>query len=118
MTTTMTRSALVFAAFMFSAVGGAQAAEMLTAKNGMTLYIFDKDAGGVSSCYDDCAVNWPPYLGKADDKLTEGWTLAKRTDNTMQWAYDGKPVYFFKGDKMKDDAAGDGKGGVWHVIKE
>ena len=117
MTNTMTRSALVLATFMFSAVG-AQAAGMVTAKNGMTLYVFDNDAGGVSSCYDTCAVNWPPYVGKADDKLTEGWTLVKRTDNTMQWAYDGKPVYFFKADKVKGDAAGDGKGGVWHVIKE
>lgn len=117
MTTTMTRNALVLAAFVLSAIG-AQAAGMVTAKNGMTLYTFDNDTGGVSSCYDDCAVNWPAYVGKADDTLTEGWTLVKRTDNTMQWAYDGKPVYFFKADKVKGDAAGDGKGGVWHVIKE
>ena len=118
MTTTMTRNALVFAAFMFSAAGGAQAAEMLAAKNGMTLYIFDKDKGDQSSCYGDCAVNWPPYVGTADEKMPKDWKLVARTDNTMQWTYDGKPLYFFKGDKMKDDAAGDGKGGVWHVIKE
>ena len=118
MTSTMTRNALVFAAFMFSAVGGAQAAEMLAAKNGMTLYIFDKDKGDQSSCYGDCAVNWPPYVGTADEKMPKDWKLVARTDNTMQWTYDGKPLYFFKGDKMKDDAAGDGKGGVWHVIKE
>ena len=117
MTTTMMRSALVFSALVLSAIG-AQAAGMVTAQNGMTLYVFDNDVGGASSCYDDCAVNWPAYVGKADDKLTEGWTLVKRTDNTMQWAYDGKPVYFFKADKVKGDAAGDGKGGVWHVIKE
>ena len=48
MTTTMTRSALVLAAFMFSAAG-AQAAGMLTAQNGMTLYVFDKDKGDQSS---------------------------------------------------------------------
>ena len=118
MTTTMTRSALVLAAFMFSAAGGAQAAEMLAAKNGMTLYIFDKDKGDQSSCYGDCAVNWPPYVGTADEKMPKDWKLVALTDNTMQWTYDGKPLYFFKGDKMKDDAAGDGKGGVWHVIKE
>jgi predicted lipoprotein with Yx(FWY)xxD motif len=114
---TITRTAFALSTFLISAIG-AHAAEMVTAKNGMTLYIFDKDKGGVSACYDDCAKNWPPYLGTADDKLTEGWTLVKRTDNTMQWAYDGKPVYFFMADKVKGDAAGDGKGGVWHVIKE
>jgi predicted lipoprotein with Yx(FWY)xxD motif len=36
----------------------------------------------------------------------------------MQWTYDGKPVYFFKGDAAKGDVTGDGKGGVWHVINE
>lgn len=113
----LTRTAFALTTFLISAIG-AQAAEMVTAKNGMTLYIFDKDKGGVSACYDDCAKKWPPYLGKAEDALTEGWTLVKRTDDTMQWAYDGKPVYFFAKDAKAGDAMGDGLGGVWHVIKE
>ena len=116
MTIAMTRAAFALSAFMFSAVG-AQAA-MLAAPNGMTLYTFDKDTGGVSACYDDCAKEWPPYLGKEGDALMDGWTLAKRTDNTMQWAHKGKPVYFFEDDKKKGDAAGDGHDGVWHVINE
>lgn len=117
MTKMMMRSAALIAALLVSAVA-AQAAGLVTAKNGMTLYVFDKDTGGISSCYDDCAKMWPAYLGKAADKLTEGWTLVKRTDGMMQWAYDSKPVYFFKDDKKKGDMAGDGMGGVWHVIKE
>jgi predicted lipoprotein with Yx(FWY)xxD motif len=117
MTNTFTRTVFALSTFILSTVG-AQAAEMITAKNGMTLYVFDKDAGGASACYGDCAAKWPPYLGKSDDALSEGWTLVKRTDDSMQWAYDGKPVYFFVDDKAKGDAAGDGKGGVWHVIKE
>jgi len=117
MTSTFTRTVFALSTLMLSTVG-TQAAEVVTAKNGMTLYVFDKDVGGVSACYDDCAKKWPPYLGKSEDQLTEGWTLVKRTDNTMQWAYDGKPVYFFMADKAKGDAAGDGMGGVWHVIKE
>ena len=114
---TITRTAFALAAFMTSAIA-AQAAGMVTAKNGMTLYVFDKDKGGVSACYDDCAKMWPAYMGKAEDALTEGWTLVKRTDGTMQWAYDGKPVYFFAKDTKKGDATGDGLGDVWHVIKE
>lgn len=97
---------------------GAFAAGMVMDAKGMTLYIFDKDAGGVSACYADCAAKWPPYLGAADAKLTEGWTLVDRTDGTRQWAYDGKPMYYFAGDKAKGDMAGDGMGGMWHVIKE
>ncbi len=94
---------------------GAQAT-VLTAQNGMTLYVFDNDKGDRSVCYDDCAVNWPPYVGTADEKMPDNWKLVQRTDGTMQWTYDGKPVYFFKGDTAEGDAKGDGKDGVWHVI--
>lgn len=111
----------VLAAFFAMALMGstvAAMAEMIADSKGMTLYTFDKDAGGVSACYDACATKWPPYLGKAEDKLTEGWTLVDRKDGAKQWAYDGKPVYTFEGDKAKGDMAGDGLGGMWHVIKE
>ena len=91
-------------------------AQALTAQNGMTLYVFDKDNGVRSVCYDDCAVNWPPYVGTADEKMPDNWELVQRTDGTMQWTYDGKPVYFYKGDTAKGEAKGDGKGGVWHAI--
>jgi predicted lipoprotein with Yx(FWY)xxD motif len=116
MTTTMIRTALVLSTFMLSAIG-AQAA-MLTAQNGMTLYTFDKDTEGVSTCYDECAKEWPPYLGKEGDAMMEGWTLVKRTDGTMQLAYKGKPLYFYEDDKKKGDTTGDGHGGLWHVINE
>ena len=99
---------------------GAQAtaeAPVLTAQNGMTLYVFDKDKGDQSSCYDKCAVNWPPYVGTGETR-PDMWQLVQRNDGIIQWTYDGKPVYFFKGDAAKGDATGDGKGGVWHVIKE
>ena len=105
-------------AVVFALAGSAAMAGMIADPKGMTLYTFDKDAGGVSACYDDCAVKWPPYLGKASDKLTEGWTLVDRKDGTKQWAYDGKPMYFFLEDKAKGDMKGDGMGGMWHVIKE
>jgi len=116
MNNTMTRSAYVFAALLLS-ITTASAAEMLTNKDGMTLYVFDKDKAGVSSCYDDCAVKWPANVGIEGDALTEGWTLAKRTDGTMQLAVDGKPTYLFLDDIKKGDKAGDGVGGVWHIIE-
>jgi len=114
---TLIRSAGVIAAALLLAAA-AQAAELLTAKDGMTLYVFDKDKGGVSSCYDACAAKWPPYLGKEGDKMMKDWTLVKRTDGNLQWAYDGKPLYFYKADKKKGDKTGDGIGGIWHVIME
>jgi predicted lipoprotein with Yx(FWY)xxD motif len=36
----------------------------------------------------------------------------------MQWTYDKKPLYFFADDKKKGDMAGDGLGGVWHVVND
>ncbi len=115
-TTLIGGASTLAAALLLTAV--AHAAEMLAAKDGMTLYTFDKDVGGVSACYGDCATNWPPYLGKEGDTMMKDWALAKRTDGTMQWTYDAKPLYFFIGDKAKGDAKGDGLKGVWHVIKE
>ena len=97
---------------------GAQAATVLTAQNGMTLYVFDKDKGSRSACYDKCAENWPPYIGTADENLPAKWKLVERTDGSTQWTYNGRPVYFYKEDLAEGDANGDGKGGAWHVINK
>lgn len=83
----------------------------------MTLYTFDKDQGGQSACYDDCATAWPPYIAAEGEALGDGWTQVSRSDGSMQWAYDGKPVYFYVEDTAPGEAKGDGKGGVWHVLK-
>ena len=40
-----------------AAVGGK---EILTDSKGMTLYVWDKDSAGTSTCYDKCAQAWPP----------------------------------------------------------
>jgi predicted lipoprotein with Yx(FWY)xxD motif len=90
---------------------------MFTDKNGMTIYVCDLDHAGASNCYEDCAEKWHAHTAKDGDLLTEGWTLVKRTDGTMQLAYCGKPTYLFRGDKSKGDMHGDGLDGVWHILK-
>ncbi len=107
---------LFTAGLMASSV--AAMAGLLTDSKGMTLYIYDKDVDGKSTCYDKCVAVWPPYLGNVSDPMTEGWTLVDRTDGTKQWAYDGKPTYYFTGDKKVGDKACDGSQGVWHVVNE
>ena len=72
------------------------AGEILTDANGMTLYTFDKDTAGTSNCYDECAVNWPPLIAAAGAAADDEYTLVERKDGTMQWAYDGKPLYLWK----------------------
>ena len=97
---------------------GAHAAAhaMLTDKNGMTLYTFDKDTAGTSVCYGDCAVNWPPYLAENGTEVP-GLTTIERKDGARQWAKDGKPLYFWVGDTEPGETNGDGVGGVWHVAR-
>ncbi|MGE7960055.1 COG4315 family predicted lipoprotein [Pseudomonas sp. NPDC089530] len=91
---------------------------MFVDHKGMTLYTFAKDAGGKSMCNDACATNWPPLAAKATDKSMGEWTVIKRNDGSMQWAYDGKPLYTFMMDKKAGDMTGDGKmDGAWKVAK-
>jgi predicted lipoprotein with Yx(FWY)xxD motif len=56
--------------------------EILTDAKGMTLYTWDKDAVGVSNCYDQCAVNWPPAWVPADTAVSGDWSLVDRKDAT------------------------------------
>jgi predicted lipoprotein with Yx(FWY)xxD motif len=102
--------------FTTGSVSPAAPPTVLTASNGMTLYVFDKDQGTEPSCYKKCAVNWPPYIDTENEQKPAKWQLVQRTDGTSQWTYDGRPVYFFKGDVAEGDAKGDGKDGVWHII--
>lgn len=91
---------------------------ILTDANGMTLYTFDKDEGGVSACYDKCAENWPPLLAAADAVAEGEFGLTERTDGTKQWTYDGMPLYLWIKDTKPGDMTGDGVNEVWHVARK
>ena len=82
---------------------------------GRTLYTFDKDADNKSNCNGGCAAAWPPYLVKEGDRNPANIGVVRRDDNTLQWALNGKPLYFFAADAQAGDAKGDGQGGVWHA---
>jgi len=82
---------------------------------GMTLYTFDKDAGGKSACNGPCATNWPPLMAAADAKASGNWSIITRDDGVKQWAYKGKPLYAWAKDTKPGDATGDGFNNVWHI---
>ncbi len=90
---------------------------MLVDAKGMTLYTYDKDSDGKSACNGQCAENWPPLMADASAMADGKWSVVKRDDGSMQWAYDDKPLYTFVMDKKAGDVTGDGKMGVWHVAK-
>ena len=91
---------------------------VLTDAKGMTLYTFDKDSEGKSACNGPCATNWPVLKAEASDKAEGGYTIIKRDDGSMQWAYKGKPLYYYSKDGKAGDKTGDGFRDVWHAAKE
>ena len=89
--------------------------EILTDTNGMTLYTWDKDAAGVSNCYDKCAVAWPPVLVPAGTAVSGDFTLVDRKDSDKKVvAYKGLPLYLWFKDKKPGDATGEAVTG-WHI---
>jgi predicted lipoprotein with Yx(FWY)xxD motif len=91
--------------------------KILANAKGMTLYTFDKDAMGKSNCDEACLKKWPAFHAAAKAKAEGEWSLVKAADGKEMWAYEGKPLYLFAGDKKAGDMNGDGVGGVWHVAK-
>ena len=98
-------------------------APQLTDQNGMTLYVFDKDMKNTSNCYDGCEKKWPVFHGDLDKlMLPEGVSKADfgtitRKNGAMQTTYKTKPLYYFFKDAKSNDVNGDGKKGVWHIVK-
>jgi predicted lipoprotein with Yx(FWY)xxD motif len=92
--------------------------------SGRTLYLFEKDKGGASSCGGACAAAWPPFVTASGANAGSGVTASKlttitRPDGTKQVAYAGHPLYRFEGDASAGDLNGQSKhafGAGWHVV--
>ncbi|MBB3102562.1 hypothetical protein [Azomonas macrocytogenes] len=108
---------LVASSAVFAAAPAMEKDGKLVDSRGMTLYTFDKDSKGMSACNDDCAKNWPPLVATKNSKPSGDWTIVERKDGSMQWAYEGMPLYTYAKDKKAGDTTGDGKGDNWHIAK-
>jgi len=103
--------------------------EYLVDERGMSLYMFAKDTRDVSTCYDDCAVAWPPVLlpesyrfdffqrfNYMDDDLLGTLT---RTDGKVQMTFNHFPLYYYAQDKVPGDILGHGISGFgarWFLL--
>lgn len=126
MKTTTIAAALILAGQVASA-GGHGTAPAQTGKlgdevylmdaNKMTLYTFEKDANGVSNCYDECAEAWPPLVVEAGTRLPQNYSLTERKDGTMQVQYKGQPLYLWVNDAKPGDMTGDGVMDVWNIAR-
>jgi predicted lipoprotein with Yx(FWY)xxD motif len=92
---------------------------VLTGKNGMTLYTFDRDAAGSgkSACNGQCATNWPPLMAAEGAKSEGDYSIITRDDGSKQVAYKGKPLYYWVKDTKPGDKTGDGFNGAWRIAK-
>lgn len=74
-----------------------------------TLYTFDDDTPGVTTCFGSCLAAWPALYAPSDAKDFGDFTVIVRDVNTgvKQWAYKGKPLYFFVGDAAAGDVTGE-----------
>lgn len=98
--------------------------KILVDSRGRTLYLFEKDTGGKSSCSGSCAVNWPPLLATGRPTGGSGIKASKlgttrRSNGETQVVYNRHPLYRFIGDQKPGDANGEGLtafGARWFVV--
>lgn len=93
---------------------------VLVGGNGLTLYTFDKDAAGSgkSVCNGPCASNWPPLFAADGDRAAGDWSVITRDDGKKQWAFKGKPLYYWIKDQKPGDRSGDGVNNAWRLARE
>jgi len=108
-------AAPAFAQMVPAKTGDTSKGKALIDAKSMTLYVFDRDAAGKSNCSGPCATNWPPLAAAADAEASGDWSIVKREDGGMQWAYKGKPLYTWSKDTKPGDVTGDGVNNVWHI---
>ena len=108
-----------FADYNVSLAYSSQIGQYLVDSRGMTLYYLANDTGTTSTCYGQCAVNWPPFYNNVPSEPVElgasDFTAITRSDGKLQTAYRGRPLYYFIGDRVPGDINGQGKNGVWFV---
>jgi predicted lipoprotein with Yx(FWY)xxD motif len=115
---------------------GASAATVDSAKNseldssvlvdgqGRTLYLFEKDRPGSSSCSGSCAQAWPPLMASGAPLAGPGVTATLLgtiggRGGQRQVTYSGHPLYYYASDTKAGQTNGEGLnqfGAEWYVV--
>ncbi len=89
---------------------------VVTDVKGFTLYRFDGDKPGESTCDGECAATWPPAT-VADENFTADGVgkvgSIVRKDGSRQLTVDGMPQYRFAKDAKPGETKGQGLQGKW-----
>jgi predicted lipoprotein with Yx(FWY)xxD motif len=97
---------------------------VLVDARGRTLYLFEKDRGGVSACNTACIKYWPALTSSGAPRAGRGvhQSLLRVTaprNGRSQVTYAGHPLYTFVGDKRPGQSTGEGLtnfGAGWYVV--
>ena len=84
-------------------------------KHGFTLYTFDSDPINASVCAGACITAWPPLLADAGAQAEAPLSIVDVADGQKQWAYKGKPLYFWVSDTTPGDTFGDEVNELWQT---
>lgn len=97
-------------------VAAAQAVTLVDI-SGHTLYSFAGDArhDGQECAASRCSLQWQPVFAPALALPLGDFSVVKRADGSPQWAYRGRPLYLYPGDKLAGDANGIGVDARWSV---
>ena len=84
--------------------------DVLVNGKGVTVYEFEKDKHGKSSCYGACAQAWSPVLTNGRPKAKDGARASllgttTRKDGKKQITYHGHPLYTYEDDHGKPGTA-------------
>ena len=99
------------------ATGSTSLGTVLTTPQGLTLYYFTPEKGGVVACTGGCASTWPPLKanGAATKPSSVTGTLATvaLSDGSMEVTYNGWPLHTYAGDSAAGQTNGQGVAGKW-----
>ena len=106
------------------ATASAPLGQILVDGSGRTLYLFEADTTTASTCYDGCAVAWPPLLTTGAPAAGTGAIASElgtttRKDGTVEVTYNGHPLYYYVGDAKAGDTTGQALnqfGAPWYVL--
>jgi predicted lipoprotein with Yx(FWY)xxD motif len=92
---------------------------------GGALYLFTADTGEESTCYGECAVEWPPFYARGRIAAGPGVNpkligRTTRTDGRRQVTYAGHPLYYWYRDPKNEILCHDvfEFGGDWLVVRK
>jgi Secreted repeat of unknown function len=80
----------------------------------LPLYVFRGEPAGRSLCDRACSAVWPIIQADGNDKAVGLWTIVRRDDGRLQWAYKNRPVYTYFEDRP-NDPKGVGKNMDWYL---